>query len=241
MVVMREKNFFDEWDEKEWIRKWFKTLRLLNNLFNLILWTFWTISLFYTLWFFCLNRNKQLLDYFLFYTSMYLNVFFVAFFENYLYFYEEARLEEERRVRITGIFARLAEERRVDAEEKAKEKALAERQKAEYPILLAHAKEFAERVREFPEIDELMETGELDMCDAIQLVEIVEKARWLQEIAAFEEQEFLKQASKERELEEQEFEERELALRQLEEQELGKSKRIPVVEFFFGLHVLALI
>lgn len=241
MVVMREKNFFDEWDEKEWIRKWFKTLRLLNNLFNLILWTFWTISLFYTLWFFCFNRNKHVLDYFLFYTSMYLNVFFVAFFENYLYFYEEARLEEERRVRISGIFAGLAEERRIEAEEKAKEKALEERQQAEYPILVAHAKEFAERVREFPEIAELIETEVMELFEAIQFVEVLETIRWKYEIADFKHQEFLKQTSKERELEEQEFEERELMLRQLREQELGGGKRIPVVEFLFGLHVLALI
>jgi hypothetical protein len=241
MVVMREKNFFDEWDEKEWIRKWFKTLRLLNNLFNLILWTFWTISLFYTLWFFCLNRNKHVLDYFLFYTSMYLNVFFVAFFENYLYFYEEARLEEERRVRITGIFARLAEERRIEAEENAIQKAWDERQEAEYPIWVAHSFEFAQRLQEFQEIEELMETEELELYETIEVLELVERARWLEEIAPFKEQEFRKQASKERQLEEQEFEDRELALRQLQEQELGESKRIPVVEFLFGLHVLELI
>lgn len=241
MVVMREKNFFDEWDEKEWIRKWFKWLRLLNNLFNLILWTFWTISLFYTLWFFCLNRNKHLLDYFLFYSSMYLNVFFVAFFENYLYFYEEARLEEERRVRISGIFAQLARERRLEAEDKALEKAWEERQDAEYPVLVAHSLEFVQRLQECPGVEEVMEREELELYETIQLLELVEKVHWEQQIASFKEQEFLKQASKERQLEEEEFEDRELALRQLEEQELGGRKRIPVVEFLFGLHVLELI
>lgn len=87
-------------DDYEWVRYWFVWLRIFNNFVNMVIWTFWTISLFYTLWIFFFTREMNFLGYYVFIYSMFLNAFALVYLDDYLYFSAERNREEERRIRI---------------------------------------------------------------------------------------------------------------------------------------------
>lgn len=87
-------------DDYEWVREWFVWLRIFNNFVNMVIWTFWTISLFYTFWLFLFSKEMHFLSYYIFIYSMFVNVFALVYLDDYLYFSARNKRDEERRIRI---------------------------------------------------------------------------------------------------------------------------------------------
>lgn len=93
----------NEWeilDDFEWVRYWFVWLRIFNNFVNMVIWTFWTLSIFYTFWLFLFTKEMHFLSYYIFLYSLYVNVFALVFLDDHLYFSAERNRAEERRIRI---------------------------------------------------------------------------------------------------------------------------------------------
>lgn len=93
-------NDWEIFDDVEWVRYWFVWLRIFNNFVNMVIWTFWTLSISYTLWLFFFTREMHFLSYYVFIYMMYVNVFALVFLDDYLYFSAEERRENERSIRI---------------------------------------------------------------------------------------------------------------------------------------------
>lgn len=90
-------------DDYEWVRYWFVWLRIFNNFVNMVIWTFWTLSFFYTLWLFFFTKEMHFLSYYVFMYMMIVNVLGLMFLDEYLYVSAERKREEERRIRINKI------------------------------------------------------------------------------------------------------------------------------------------
>jgi hypothetical protein len=139
----RMENDWEIFDNVEWVNKWFVWLRIFNNFVNMVIWTFWTCSLFYTLWLFFFTTEMHFLSYYIFIYSMYLNVIGLSFLDEYLYFLDRYLRDEQRRIRIEKIER---EEERIKTESEREE-------------VIRRAKQLVNDVLRYPCLKPLMENN----------------------------------------------------------------------------------
>ena len=150
-------------DNYEWVAKSFVWLRIFNNFINMVIWTFWTCSLLYTLWIFMFTKQMNFLGYYVFIYSMYLNVFGLVFLDDYLYRLDRYLRDEQRRIRIAKI---RKEEQRVQTE-------------LERPQVIVRAKRLAKRIRKYPNLIPFVKAKNFDLKKILFLLECEERSEAL--------------------------------------------------------------